>query len=179
MLGVVLVSNVEFEDYSVEVKTTLVEKAISFLYEVGGEMTSRAVRNSDMHRRTGQTSGSYKYVVDEGGLAVHIGSDYENAIWEEFGTGKYASDKHGNPSGKGRKGYWVYVDDGGASEKKSKSPKTYTLQEAKQIVAMMRSEGLNAYYTNGKQARRPLWKAFESMRDNITKIAQERFGDMQ
>lgn len=171
MLGVVLVS-VEFEDYSVEVKTTLVEKAISFLYEVCGEMTSRAVRNSDMHRRTGQTSGSYKYIVDESNLSGHIGSDFENAIWEEFGTGKYAL------KGDGRKGYWVYVDDGGASGKKSKSPKTYTLQEAKWIVARMREEGLNAYYTNGKQARRPLWKAFESMRGDITKIAQERFGDM-
>lgn len=171
MLGVVLVS-VEFEDYSIEVKTTLIERAIGFLYEVGGELTSRAIRNSDMHRRTGQTSGSYQYKVDEGQLAVHIGSDYENAIWEEFGTGKYAL------KGDGRKGYWVYVDDGGASGQKSKSPKSYTLKEAKRIVAMMREEGLNAYYTNGKQARRPLWKAFESMRGDITKIAQERFGDL-
>ena len=176
MLGVVLVS-VEFEDYSVEVKTKLRESAIAFLYEVAGEITSRTIRNSDMHRKTGQTSGSYQYVVDEGNLSAHIGSDLENAIWEEFGTGKHAIDKNGNPSGKGRKGYWVYVDDG-ASGKKSKSPKTYTLEEAKKVVAMMRSEGLNAYYTNGKQARRPLWKAFESIRGQVQKIAEERFGDM-
>lgn len=171
--------SVEFEDYSVEVKTKLRETAIAFLYDVCGELKSRTERNADMHRKTGQTSGSYDYVIDENNLSGHVGSDYDNAIWEEFGTGKYASNKDGSPSGKGRKGYWVYVDDGGKSGIKSKSPKTYTLQEAKRIVAMMRKEGLNAYYTNGKQARRPLWKAFESMRDNITKIAEERFGDIQ
>ena len=178
MLGVVRVSNVEFHDYSAKVKTKLTENAIAFLYEVGGELTARAKRNSDMHRRTGQTSGSYEYKVDDGNLAVHIGSNFDNALWEEFGTGKHASNKDGSPSGKGRKGYWVYVDDGGASGKKSTSPKNYTLEEVKKIVAIMRGEGLNAYYTNGKKARRPLWKAFESMHGMIDKIAMERFGDM-
>mgnify|MGYP007128414196 FL=1 len=53
---------------------------------------------------TGQTKGSYKYMVDEGKdeSTVAVGSDLENAIWEEFGTGEYAL--HGD----GRKGGWVY-----------------------------------------------------------------------
>lgn len=166
-------SNVEFEDYSAKVKTKLTECAIAFLYEVGGELHARTVRNSDMHKKSTTTSGSYDYIVDEAGLAVHVGSNYENAIWEEFGTGKHAL------KGDGRKGYWVFVDDGGASGEKSKSPKTYTLKEAKKVMAILRNKGLNAYYTNGKQARRPLWKAFESLRSGIEKIAQERFGDLQ
>ena len=172
--------SVEFEDYSVEVKTKLTECAIAFLHEIGGELHARVVRNSDMHRRQGHTSGSYQYVVDEDNLSVHVGSDYINAIWEEFGTGKYAVDKHGNPSGKGRKGYWVYVDsgDGKASEKKSQNSKNYTLGQAKWIVKQMREKGLKAYYTNGKKARRPLWRAFESMRGSIQKLAEERFGDI-
>ena len=172
MLGVEWVS-VEFEDYSVNVKTKMRECAIAFLEEVCGELKSKAVRNSDPFRKTGQTSGSYQYKVDEGNLAGHVGSDFENALFEEFGTGKYAL------KGDGRKGYWVYVDDGGASGSKSKSPKSYSLGEAKKVVAMMREEGLNAYYTNGKRARRPLWKAFESMKGDIERIAKERFGDMQ
>ena len=173
MLGVVLLSSVEFKDYSVQVKSTLQDCAIAFLHEVGGELKSRAIRNSDMHRRSGKTSGSYDYTVDEGDFVAYIGSDYNNALWEEFGTGQFAL------KGDGRKGYWVYIDDGGASGNKSKSPKTYTLKEAKFIVARMREKGLNAYYTNGKQARRPLWKAFESMKGNIDRMARERFGDLK
>lgn len=163
-------SNVEFEDYSVQVKTKLQENAIAFLYEIGGEIEARAKRNSRV--KSGKTKGSYQHKVDESELAVHIGSDEENAIWEEFGTGLYAV------KGDGRKGYWVYVDDG-STEKKSKSSKTYTLGEAKKIVAFMRDQGLNAYYTNGKRPTRALQKAFESSKSLIQRIAEERFGDMQ
>lgn len=46
-----------------------------------------------------QTSNSYEYKVDEGELTVHIGSDYWNAIYEEFGTGEHSI------KGNGRKGY--------------------------------------------------------------------------
>lgn len=170
MLGVVLVSNVEFEDYSVQVKTQIQENVISFLYEVGGEIEARAKRNTRV--KSSKTKGSFQHKVDESALAVHIGSDEENAIWEEFGTGLYAI------NGDGRRGYWVFVDDG-STGKASKSSKTYTLSEAKKIVAMMRDQGLNAYYTNGKKPTRALWKAFESIKGEISRIAQERFGDMQ
>ena len=162
---------VEFEDYSVKVKLKLQECVIAFLYEVAGEIEALAKRNSRV--KTSQTKGSFQHIVDEGNLSAHIGSDHENAIWEEFGTGLNAI------NGDGRKGYWVYVDDGGASGKKSKSPKTYTLQEAKRIVAIMREEGLNAYYTNGKKPTRALWKAFQSTKGKIERIAEERFGGMK
>ena len=170
MLGVVLVSNVKFEDYSVKVKTKLQDNVISFLYEIAGEIEARAKRNSRV--RSSKTKGSFQHKVDENNLSAHIGSDEENAIWEEFGTGLYAI------NGDGRKGYWVFVDDG-STGKKSKSSTSYTLKEAKRIVAFMREEGLNAYYTNGKKPSRALWKAFESIKGEIIKIAQERFGDMQ
>lgn len=97
--------NVEFHSYSVNVKTALKDKAIAFLHEIGGEIKSQAQRNS--RRKTSQTAGSYQYKVDEDALAVHIGSDYWNAIYEEFGTGEHAI------NGGGRKGYWVFVDTGG------------------------------------------------------------------
>ena len=170
MLGVVLVSNVKFEDFSVQVKTKLQDNVIAFLYEVGGEIEARAKRNSRV--RSSKTKGSFQHVVDESNLSAHIGSNEENAIWEEFGTGLHAI------KGDGRKGYWVYVDDG-STGKKSKSSKTYTLKEAKKIVAIMRSEGLNAYYTNGKEPSRALWNAFQSIKGEVIKIAEERFGDMQ
>lgn len=160
-------SNVEFYNYSVEVKNTLKEKAIAFLYEIGGEIRSQAQRNS--RRKTSQTAGSYQYQVDESALAVHIGSDYWNAIYEEFGTGEHAI------NGDGRKGYWVFVDNGG-SPSAPKGGKTYTKAEAKKVVAFMRKKGLNAYYTNGKSANRPLFKAFETTKPRIESYAKNHFG---
>ena len=43
-----------------------------------------------------------EYRVDEEKMEAYVGSNYENAIWEEFGTGQYALD------GNGRKTPWVY-----------------------------------------------------------------------
>ena len=150
--------NVEFHSYSVNVKTALKDKAIAFLHEIGGEIKSQAQRNS--RRKTSQTAGSYQYKVDEDALAVHIGSDYWNAIYEEFGTGEHAI------NGGGRKGYWVFVDTGGKPQA-PKGGKTYTKEEAKRVVAIMRKKGLNAYYTNGKTANRPLYRAFTATEGKI------------
>lgn len=63
---------------------------MEFLHEAGGEIQAQTQRNSRVD--TGQTKGSYKYMVDEGKdeSTVAVGSDLENAIWEEFGTGEYA-----------------------------------------------------------------------------------------
>ena len=51
---------------------------------------------------------SFKYKIDKENMAVHIGSDYWNAIYEEFGTGEHAI------NGDGRKGYWIFVKSNGA-----------------------------------------------------------------
>lgn len=98
-------ADVEFEDYSVEVRDAMESAAISFLNEAAGELQARTRRNSRVD--TGQTKGSYDYNVDVGDLKATIGSGLENAIWEEFGTGEYAL--HGD----GRKGGWFYEDERG------------------------------------------------------------------
>ena len=157
--------NVEFHSYSVNVKTALKDKAIAFLHEIGGEIRSQAQRNS--RRKTSQTAGSYQYKVDEDELAVHIGSDYWNAIYEEFGTGEYAV--HGD----GRKGYWVFVE-GQSSGKKG--GKTYDLKGAKKAVAFLRSKGLNAYYTKGKKPNKALETAFTTTTPTIRSAAEKAFG---
>lgn len=78
-----------------------------FLEEVGGEVKSQAQRTVRVD--TGQTKGSYDYKVLETstGVEVQVGSDLENAIYEEFGTGQYAL------GGNGRKTSWVYKDSRG------------------------------------------------------------------
>ena len=163
--------HVVFEDYSVKVKKALKEKAISFLYEIGGELRSMIERKS--RRKTSKTAGSYGYKVDESQLAVHVGSDYENAIWEEFGTGIHASET----GHVGRQGWWVYV--AGSPSKKSSKGKSYSsAKEAKKAVAILRSKGLNAYATQGKKANRPMWKVYQSNKSKIQKRANEIYREL-
>lgn len=94
--------DIEFKDFSIQVKAAMNEAAIAFLHEAGGEVVSQIVRNSRV--KTGKTAGSFQNVVDIGNYEATIGSPDENAIWEEFGTGEYAL--HGD----GRKGGWSYQD---------------------------------------------------------------------
>ena len=82
--------SVEFKDNTAKIKAALSEGVIGFLHEAGGEIQAQTQRYSRVD--TGQTKGSYKYMVDEGKdvSTVAIGSDLEYAIWDEFGTGVYA-----------------------------------------------------------------------------------------
>ena len=94
--------SLQFEDNRVQVKAAMDSAISAFLHEAGGEIQARTVRNS--RTDTGQTKGSYEYKVNESDLTAIVGSNLENAIWEEFGTGEYAL------KGNGRKGGWVYKD---------------------------------------------------------------------
>ncbi len=123
---------VTFEDNSENCKKAIKAIAISFLNDIGGEIRSIADRNS--RRKSSHTAGSYEYKVDEAELAVHIGSDYWNAIYEEFGTGEHAI------NGDGRKGYWVFVVDKDGQPKAPKGGKTYTKEEARRIMFKLRKE---------------------------------------
>lgn len=96
----------DFENNTIRMKEALADGISAALHEIGGELVTQTVRNS--RRDTGQTAGSYDYHVRESLIAgqaeLQVGSNLENAIWEEFGTGEYAL--HGN----GRKGGWAYED---------------------------------------------------------------------
>lgn len=93
-------SDIEFLDHSDEVITEIEAALKEFLEEAGAEAESQAARNTRV--KTGQTKGSWDHRVIED--TAYIGSDYENAIWEEFGTGEYALE------GNGRKTPWKYQD---------------------------------------------------------------------
>ncbi|MBD5550477.1 MAG: HK97 gp10 family phage protein [Lachnospiraceae bacterium] len=128
--------SVEFQDNRIEVKNAIGDAAIAFLHEACGELEAQTKRNSKV--KTGQTKGSYNYAVDEAELTGYVGSNYENAIWEEFGTGEYAL------NGDGRKGGWRYMDEKG-----------------------------EWHFTKGKRPRRPLFKAFTSLKGRIAKRAEQ------
>lgn len=96
---------IEFHDFSIKVLDVMDDTINAALEECAAELESQAKQNSRVD--TGQTKNSFKHKVDEASHVATIGSDYENAIWEELGTGEYALE------GNGRKGGWVYVDDKG------------------------------------------------------------------
>lgn len=101
-------SDVKFEDYSMEVKTAIANRIDAVLEECAGELESRVKRNSRVD--TGKTKSSFQHKVIGSVMAehyeAHIGSSDENAIWEEFGTGEYSLKG-------GRKGGWAYEDETG------------------------------------------------------------------
>ena len=102
-------ADVTFEDYTIEVQTKIGDLIEPTLIECAGEVVSLTKRNSRV--KTGYTKNSFEYKVTGSAMAgefrAYIGSNAENAIWEEFGTGEYAL------NGNGRKGGWTYVDEKG------------------------------------------------------------------
>ena len=160
---------VEFEDNRIAVKAALEDAAVAFLYEAAGEVVSQVQRNlsSEKGRWHSDQAERWQYIVDEGKLEATIGNPMERSLWTEFGTGEFAD------GGKGRKGYWVYVKGDGSSDSPPKGGKSYTLEEAKQIMAMMRADGLDAHITNGQKPKRPLKKAFTKTKPKIIKRAEE------
>lgn len=101
--------SVKFENNTIEVQSKMAEAAYRVLEEVSGEFESAVKRNTAVD--SGQTKNSWRHRVTgsmmAGTFIAEVGSDYENAIREEFGTGEYAQ------NGDGRKGGWVYRDDWG------------------------------------------------------------------
>lgn len=129
----ILMANIKFIDHTEEVKALIAELAESSLEETCGELESQTKRNTAVD--TGQTKNSWQHKVTKSGedYVGAVGSDYQNAIWEEFGTGDYAL--HGD----GRKGGWFYEDAEGNGHfthgKKPRRPfhKAYTTLKNKLI----------------------------------------------
>ena len=97
-----MANNVEFHDYTVQVKAEMDNRINAALEECAGEVISQTNRNS--RAKTGKTRNSFRHKVDDEAHIAYMGSNDENAIWEEFGTGEYAL------KGNGRKGGWTYRD---------------------------------------------------------------------
>lgn len=97
-----MASKVEFQDFSIKVKGAIDDKINAVLEECAGEVESQTKRNSRVD--TGKTKNSFQHKVDAASHTAYIGSNEENAIWEEFGTGEHAL------QGNGRKGGWRYKD---------------------------------------------------------------------
>lgn len=148
-----------FEDNRNQVKQALSRAVEAYLEKAGGELQAQTVKNS----RTdfGQTKGSYQYAVDRSEGACYVGSQLENAIWEEFGTGEYAL------NGKGRKSPWYIPVDG----YKGKKRPSYNGK----VVIVYGKNGKRFYKTNGKKPNRPMRKAYNQYnRKKMLRVLSEK-----
>ena len=159
-------SDVTFTDNSVQVKAELDRALVAFLREASAEVKTQAERFTPVD--SSQLKKHWDTVVDTKQKQAIIGNTLEYAIYQEFGTGEYALE------GKGRKGYWVFVKDNDTGNM-SRSAKSYTLAEAKRIMAYLRSKGLEAYYTNGVKPKRMLYKSFTMWKPKIVTRARQIF----
>lgn len=78
-----MASKIIFKDFTIKVKNAMDDKINVVLEECAGEMESQVKRNTRVD--TGRTKNSFRHHVDDDSHTATIGSDYENAIWEEFG----------------------------------------------------------------------------------------------
>lgn len=163
-------------DNSAEVKAELERKIEAALEACGVQAVTHTVNNItrdaykhpvDWYTRTGHLKDfSHKVVKDE--KAVYIGTNVPYAKYWEYGTGHY-SDKGG------RQGFWVFVP-GNSSGSRVGSSKVYTEAEAKRIMAILQSKGVNAHMTDGIKPIHMLKNAIEQNKDEYKKII-ERYLD--
>ena len=112
---------------------------------------------------TGALRNSITHTVK--GRTVIVGTNLKYGIYVHEGTGKY------NSSGSTGDKYWVFVI-GGNNHSRS-SGKRYTYNEARKIVAILRSKGLNAHMTNGMKPNRFLRNAIMNNLDRIKKDVEK------
>lgn len=156
---------IEYKNNAMTIKSRMNSAISNFMRETCFEISSMTKTNSEDRVKTGQTKGSYEYKVESSSTKVdgYVGSNFKNAIYEEFGTGEFA--KKG-----GRSGYWVFVK---GHENGSGNAKSYSLKEAKKVMAILRKKGLDAYYTKGKTPNEPLKRAFDYTKPAIeSRLAQ-------
>lgn len=152
--------SVEFKDYSVEIKSEINQKSLSFLEAIASEIESQVVKNSRVD--TGYTKRNWKHYVEQTELKAYIGNELENAFWEEFGTGEYAVNKDGRPTP-----WYVPVE-------KVKGKKKPTFNGKVEII--YGKNGRAFYKTNGKKPSRSFTKAFETVKPKVERQAEKIFG---
>lgn len=142
---------VEFNDNSKEMLDALRNAVERGLAEIGETAVTYAKKSLTEQKAvdTGRLRNSINCLVQDD--EVYIGTNVEYAIYVELGTGKYTEG--------GRPGWWVYVEGNerkGSSGKRkgsSSNMKIYTKEEAARVVAILRSKGLDAHMTEGREAQ--------------------------
>ena len=157
-----------FESNVEVVKGELREKAIAWLYEASMELTAQTQKRSRVGKVSGgQTKASYKYRVNKETLKAFVGSDMENAIWEEYGTGEYAV------KGDGRKGSWYVLVGNGPGKISPKVVEAYGFH-------VIKGKGGKEYVKfKGKRPNRPMQLAYDNLKPKLIRLARARFRQLK
>ena len=134
------------------------------LEAIGQQAESHAKQNVTEAGRvdTGDLRKLIAHEVRPSEEAVYIGSNLDYAVYHELGTGKFAE---GDSTGSG---WWVYV--AGGSKSSEHHGKRYDEATARQIVAILRSKGLDAHMTQGMKPIHFLRNAAADHTDEYAKI---------
>ena len=116
---------------------------------------------------TGNLAKAMSHKVENDGDTINgiVFNTLDYAPYVEYGTGAYRENN-------AVQGYWVYVRNSDGSVKNTTTQR-YTKEEAKQIVAMMRADGLDATYTDGRQPQPFMRPALDENREEILRIIKE------
>lgn len=134
-------------------------------------VTARTPRNPGLtwYRNNGASGlrGSISHQLKDDGKVktVEIGTNNEHAIYNEYGTGSYAE------KGNGRQGWWVFVPGGGVHG--SNNHKIYTEAQARNIVRLLKEQGLDAHMTNGIKPIHFLKDAISEHLDQLKAIIEQ------
>jgi len=142
----------ELIDNSGDVKAAFNAALNRALEKIGLKAEGYAILKVPVAEGTLKQSITHKVEGDE----VYVGSDLFYAPYVELGTGVFA--------GKGD-GWWVYVK-GATASSIAAHGKRYTEEKARQVVAILKSKGLDAHMTQGR-------KPTHFLRDAALNHAQE------
>jgi len=169
-----MANKVEFKDFSFAVKTAINDASIAWLYTWADEITSHAKDNCKLDGDAGnQLRKSYRNVVDEKIGEAQIGSNLEQAFWEEYGTGEYA-DTNKNGGREGRRGYWIYTP--GSEGPAGYQSRVYaTKDEADEMAQYIRRKyKKTAIVTSGRRPSYTLENAFTKNKAKAIADAEQK-----
>jgi hypothetical protein len=160
-------ASVKFHDYSIEVKNALAKLAYKAVEESCGAIQSQTVRNTGAGKSGRNGAGlknSWRHTVLQKGIETigTVGSPLEYAIWYELGTGEYALEN------KGRKGGWYIPIGEGKGQISEAVVKAYKFK-------VIEVKGKKYAHTYGMKPRRPLFKAYSSLKNKLINRMQDIF----
>ena len=88
-----MLESVTLESNILQAEGLLDDAVQQFLTEMGALLAADAAAMSPVDE--GQLKGSWDYQVDTAEKSVTVGSNLENAVWNEFGTGTHAANGDG------------------------------------------------------------------------------------
>lgn len=131
------------------------------LVERQAKINAQALSEGD-----GTLAGSIASRIDDYSGVIYTPLFY--APYVEYGTGIEAQ----HPEHPGRQDVpWVYVEHSG--EQGNSAQKSYTLEEAKRAVAILREKGLEAHYTYGQKPQPFMRPALDDNRAKILDLLGE------